>query len=96
MNIYVGNLAYKARENDLRQAFEAYGEVASVKIVIDRATKRSKGFGFVEMPNDDEARRAISELHGKDMMGRNLNVNESISKPQPGGRPNNSDNQGGY
>ena len=83
MNIYVGNLAYKARENDLRQAFEAYGQVASVKIVTDRVTKRSKGFGFVEMPNDDEARTAIERLHGTDLMGRNLNVNESISKPQP-------------
>lgn len=83
MNIYVGNLAYKARENDLRQAFEAYGSVSSVKIIVDKATRRSKGFGFVEMPDDDEARRAISELHGKDLMGRNLNVNESLSKPQP-------------
>ncbi|MBX7205476.1 MAG: RNA-binding protein [Bacteroidia bacterium] len=82
MNIYVGNLSYKARENDLRQAFEAYGQVASVKIITDRATKRSKGFGFVEMPNDDEARHAIEKLHGQDLMGRNLNVNESLSKPQ--------------
>lgn len=82
MNIYVGNLAYKARENDLKDLFENYGAVTSVKIITDKMTGRSKGFGFVEMADDTEARNAINELHGKEMFGRNLNVNESIPKPK--------------
>lgn len=80
MNIYVGNLSYDAGENDLRQAFEEFGQVDVVKVVMDRYTGRSKGFGFVEMPVDDEAKAAISELDGKDLMGRPLKVN--VARPR--------------
>ena len=77
MNIYVGNLSYDAGEHDVRKAFEEYGSVESVKIIIDRMTDRSKGFGFVEMTNDDEARKAIEDLNGKELLNRSLKVNEA-------------------
>jgi len=77
MNIYIGNLSYDAGENDIREAFEEFGSVDSVKIIMDRMTNRSKGFGFVEMSNDDEARKAIGELNGKEHLGRALKVNEA-------------------
>ncbi len=77
MNIYVGNLSYDAGENDIRTAFEEFGNVESVKIIMDRMTDRSKGFGFVEMTNDDEGKKAIDELNGKDHLGRALKVNEA-------------------
>jgi RNA recognition motif-containing protein len=77
MNIYVGNLLREATEADLRQAFEAFGQVTSVKIITDRYTGDSRGFGFVEMPNDQEARSAVSGLNGKDLKGRTLKVNEA-------------------
>ena len=75
MNIYVGNLSYDTRENDLRQAYEEFGSVDSVKIIMDRYTDRSKGFGFVEMTNDEEGKKAISELDGKELHGRAIKVN---------------------
>ena len=81
MNIYVGNLAYSVTEEDLRKAFEAFGQVASANIIRDQYTDRSKGFGFVEMPESSEARAAISGLNGKELNGRELNVNEA--KPRP-------------
>jgi RNA recognition motif-containing protein len=77
MNIYVGNLSYDMREEELKEAFEEYGTVDSAKIIIDRATNRSKGFGFVEMPDDEEAKSAISGLDGKEVLGRPLKVNEA-------------------
>jgi RNA recognition motif-containing protein len=77
MNIYVGNLSYNMREEELKETFEEYGTVDSAKIIIDRATNRSKGFGFVEMPDDEEAKTAISGLDGKDIGGRPLKVNEA-------------------
>ena len=77
MNIYVGNLPYKTTEDDLKNAFAPFGQVATVKIVVDRYTGRSKGFGFVDMPSDDEAKAAIAGLNGKEMDGRPLKVNES-------------------
>jgi RNA recognition motif-containing protein len=80
MNIYVGNLSYSATESDLRDAFEGYGDVSSARIISDRATGKSKGFGFVEMPNDAEAKSAISALDGKDLKGRPLRVNESLPR----------------
>ena len=80
MNIYVGNLSYSATESDLRDAFEAFGDVASARVIMDRATGKSKGFGYVEMPNDAEGKSAISGLDGKDLKGRPLRVNESIPK----------------
>ena len=77
MNIYVGNLSYGMSENELRDAFSAYGEVSSVKILMDRETGRSRGFGFVEMPNQKEAEAAVAQLNGKDLDGRALRVNEA-------------------
>jgi RNA recognition motif-containing protein len=77
MNIYVGNLSYGMSEDELRQAFAAYGEVSSVKILMDRETGRSRGFGFVEMPNHSEAETAITQLNGKDVGGRPLRINEA-------------------
>jgi len=77
MNIYVGNLSFKVEEEDLRTVFEEYGQVASTKIIIDKFTNKSKGFGFVEMPNDEEAKKALEELNGAEFEGRNLNVNEA-------------------
>lgn len=77
MNIYVGNLSYGMSEGELRDAFSAFGEVSSVKILMDRETGRSRGFGFVEMPNQGEAEAAISNLNGKEVSGRPLRVNEA-------------------
>ena len=77
MNIYVGNLSYGMSEQELRDAFANYGDVASVKILTDRETGRSRGFGFVEMPNQSEGEAAVSNLNGKDVGGRALRVNEA-------------------
>ena len=77
MNIYVGNLSYDVDDAALRAAFEAYGEVASAQVITDRDTGRPRGFGFVEMPSDEEAKAAIAGLNGTDLMGRALNVNEA-------------------
>lgn len=82
MNIYVGNLSYQTTEDDLRQAFEAHGEVSSAAIIKDRETGRSKGFGFVEMADDDNAREAIRSLDGSDLQGRNIKVNEARPREQ--------------
>jgi len=84
-NIYVGNIAYAASEDDLRDAFGEYGEVASVKIIMDRDTGRSKGFGFVEMETEDAAAAAIEALNGAEVAGRPLKVNEARG-PQPRSR----------
>lgn len=80
MKIYAGNLSYSASEDDLRAAFSEFGAVDSVDVIIDRNTGRSKGFGFVEMSNDDEAKAAIAGLNGKDLDGRAMNVNEARPK----------------
>lgn len=77
MNIYVGNLSYSLSEEELRDAFAAHGEVSSVKILSDRETGRSRGFGFVEMPNQSEGETAVEQLNGKDLGGRALRVNEA-------------------
>jgi cold-inducible RNA-binding protein len=77
MNIYVGNLSYSMSESELRDAFGAFGEVSSVKILMDRETGRSRGFGFVEMPNQSEAETAITQLNGKELGGRALRINEA-------------------
>jgi len=77
MNIYVGNLSTESTEDDLRQAFEAFGEVASVKIITDRYTGQSRGFGFVEMPNSPEAQSAINGLDGTDLKGNAIKVNQA-------------------
>lgn len=80
MNIYVGNLSYDAGEDDLRKLFEEYGSVESVNVITDRMTNRSKGFGFIEMNDDDEAKKAIEELDGKEHLGRDLKVN--VARPR--------------
>ena len=80
MNIYVGNLSYRLEENELREVFEAYGEVSSVKLITDRQTGKKKGFGFVDMPNDDEAQNAIDNLHESELMSRTMIVNEAKSR----------------
>ncbi len=80
MNIYVGNLSYDVGENELRQAFEEFGAVETVKVIMDKYTGRSKGFGFVEMPSDDEAKAAIDALDGKELLGRPLKVN--VARPR--------------
>ncbi len=80
MNIYVGNLSWGLSEDDLREAFEKFGEVDSVKIIQDKMTGRSRGFGFVEMPDDSEGKAAIAELNGKELDGRAIKVNEARPK----------------
>ena len=85
MRIYVGNLSYDATEADLRTAFEAHGEVTDVAIVSDRETGRSRGFGFVEMPDNSAAQTAISALNETEIVGRNVVVNEARPKREGGG-----------
>jgi RNA recognition motif-containing protein len=82
MNIYVGSLNFKMQEAELKELFEGYGEVTSAKIIFDKYSGKSKGFGFVEMPNDAEAKKAIEELNGSNVGGRNIIVNESIERPE--------------
>ena len=77
MNIYVGNLPYNIDRDELKETFAAFGSVATARIVTDRETNRSKGFGFVEMPNDAEARQAIEALNGQELGGRKAVVNEA-------------------
>ena len=77
MNLYVGNLSYDMSEENLRTEFAEYGEVQSAKIITDKFTGRSRGFGFVEMTSDDEGKKAMEELNGKDVEGRELVVNEA-------------------
>jgi len=77
MNIYVGNLNYRLQEEDLKEVFGEYGEVVSVKIIADKYTGQSKGFGFVEMTNEEDGLRAIEELNGTDIKGRNVVVNKA-------------------
>lgn len=81
MNIYVGNISFRMTDEDLRSAFSAHGEVSSAKVIVDRETGRSRGFGFVEMPNQGEAESAISALNGQDVQGRALKVNEARERP---------------
>jgi RNA recognition motif-containing protein len=83
MNIYVGNLSYNTDDAALRVAFEPHGEVTSAQVVMDRETGRSRGFGFVEMSSDEQAKAAIAALNGTELDGRTLNVNEA--KPRTGG-----------
>ncbi|WP_396192796.1 RNA recognition motif domain-containing protein [Flavobacterium sp.] len=82
MNIFVGSLPWSIEEADLRESFEVYGSVSSVKIITDKFTGRSKGFGFVEMDSDEEAEKAITELNGATVDGRTIVVNKSEPKPE--------------
>jgi cold-inducible RNA-binding protein len=97
--LYVGNLAYSVRDNDLQQAFGQYGSVASAKVMMERDTDRSKGFGFVEMGTDAEALAAIEGLNGQSLGGRSLTVNEARPmepRPAGGGFGGRSGGGGGY
>ena len=80
MNLYIGNLSYNVKESDLRNVMEEYGTVASVKLITDRETRRSKGFAFIEMPDDTEANNAIKQLNGADYVGRSMVVKEALPK----------------
>lgn len=82
MDIYVGNLSYKSTDDDLRTLFSQYGTVTSARVVTERDSGRSKGFGFVEMPNAEEAQKAIDAINDNDFQGRVLRVNESQPKPR--------------
>jgi RNA recognition motif-containing protein len=93
MNIYVGNLSYEATQDDLRQAFEAHGEVSSVSIIMDKMTGRSRGFGFVEMPDQGAGQAAISALNLQEIRGRAMTVNEAKPKTDGGSR---GGGRGGY
>ena len=93
MNIYAGNLSYDLSEEDLKKAFEEFGQVESAKIISDKYSGRSKGFGFVEMSNEAEAQSAIDGLNGKDLEGRTLNVNQA--RPRAEGRRGSKQGRGG-
>ncbi len=82
MNIYVGNLSYEATQDDLRHAFESFGQVDSATIITDKFSGKSKGFGFVEMPSPEQGRSAIEGLNGKELRGRALKVNEARPRPE--------------
>ena len=95
MNIYVGNLSYSLTEDDLRALFAEFGDVTSAKLIMDRYTGQSKGFGFVEMSDDGAAQKAIDELNGRDVSGRSLTVNKARpreERPRGGG----GGGRGGY
>ena len=108
MNIFVGSLPFRLEEMELRELFEEYGEVASAKIITDKFSGRSKGFGFVEMPNDEEAQRAIDGLNSTEVGGRSIVVNKSEERKDSdrkrsfggsgsgGGRSGGYGNKGGY
>ncbi|MGE4317445.1 MAG: RNA recognition motif domain-containing protein [Deferribacterales bacterium] len=98
MNIYVGNLPYKATEEELKDMFGSFGDVSSVRIITDHESGRSKGFAFVEMANDEQAKAAIEELNGVEFIGRPITVNEARPKqerPRTGGGRFNRDGHGG-
>jgi len=98
MNIYVGNLSHETTEDDLRQAFEAFGQVDTANVVKDKYSGESRGFGFVEMPSKNEAQKAIDEMNGKDLQGSPINVNEARPRPDrgSGGRRGGGGGRGGF
>lgn len=96
MNIYVGNLSYGTNSDDLRQAFEAHGQVSSANVIMDRMTGKSRGFGFVEMPDEQEANAAIEAMNGADLDGRDLKVNEARPRSEAGGGGRSRSGGGGY
>jgi RNA recognition motif-containing protein len=96
MNIYVGNLSRDVTEEQLQQAFEAYGQVASASIIKDKFSGEARGFGFVEMPSKEEAQAAIEGMNGKDLGGRELNVNEARERTDKGGGGGRGPRRGGF
>ena len=96
MNIYVGNLSYEVTDEDLREAFAVFGQVSSARVIRDRDSGRSRGFGFVEMPTQAEAQAAIQGLNGKDLKERALNINEARPRPERrGGEGRGGEGRGG-
>ena len=95
MNIFVGSLPFSLEEAELKGFFEEYGEVTSARIITDKFSGRSRGFGFIEMPSEEEAKKAIEELNGAEVDGRTIVVNESIEKPKDGTRRQGGFNRGG-
>jgi RNA recognition motif-containing protein len=93
MNIYVSNLSFNVQDEDLREFFASYGEITSAKVIMDKVTGQSRGFGFVEMPDDAAAKKAIAELDNATVEGRNIRVNEARPKED---RPARSGGGGGY
>lgn len=87
MDIFAGSLPFKLKEDELKQLFEQYGEVSSAKIIIDKITRQNKGYGFVEMPNEAEAKNAIEALNGSEIMGRQIVVNQSEKEKKDFSRP---------
>ncbi len=87
MNIYLGNLSYRVREDDLRGLLEQYGPVTGARVITDRETGRSRGFGFVEMENDDDAKNAIEALFDQEFQGRKLIIKEALDRPAPQRQP---------
>ncbi|MEM6629990.1 MAG: RNA-binding protein [Bacteroidota bacterium] len=96
MNIFVARLNYATVEDSLREEFEKYGEVSSAKIILDKFTGKSKGYGFIEMPNDDEAREAISQLNDQEFDGRVIVVKEAEPRESRGGGRDRRGGGGGY
>ena len=98
MNIYVGNLSFDVKEENLQATFEAFGQVSSATIVRDKYSGQPRGFGFVEMPDGNEARTAIANLNGKELMGRQMNVNEARPRTdrRGGGRQGSGGGRSGY
>src|SRR5208282_3097981 len=94
-NLFVGNMSFQMTEGELSELFKAFGQVSRVHIAMDRETGRARGFAFVEMPNDEEAKKAIAGLDGKDVGGRNLKVNEARPKEARSGPPRSSGGGGG-
>ena len=95
MRIYVGNLSFQAADADLQELFQQHGEVTSAQVIIDRYSMRSRGFGFVEMPNGSEAEAAISALNGQEHQGRQLTVNEARDRREGGGGGGGGGGRGG-
>ena len=96
MNIYVGNLSRDVSERELREAFEAHGQVQACSIIKDKFSGESRGFGFVEMPNKEEGDKAIAAMNGKDLKGRNITVNEARPRTDDGRRSSSGAGRGGF
>ena len=96
MNIYVGNLGYDINESDLREAFEQYGKITEVRLIMDKVTGKTKGFGFIEMPEKEEAQKAITEMNEMEFKGRVIKVNEAKPKTNRGSGKRREGGGGGY
>ena len=95
-NLFVGNMSFQTTEADLRLLFEPLGQTTRVRVITDRDTGRARGFAFVEMPNDEQAMKAIAALNGKEVGGRALNVNEARPKPERSAPQYDNGNRGGF